>query len=120
MLIDNHVVIGFLGGVCVMMIAYWLSRLYMRWEILLRIPERIKQAERKVNAEPQKIKPAWDLQQVLFEQYISRNLDHITAIFWLCVGVMVVGFFIILWGIILAFNSPEKNLLVIVTGGAGV
>jgi hypothetical protein len=77
-----------------------------------RTGEKIAQAESKLEAQPQKSKPAWDLARVTLEQYFNRNLAQISAIFWLSVVVMLAGFGIIAWGIIWeiyrAFH-PEIN-----------
>jgi hypothetical protein len=74
--------------------------------------QKIAQAESKLEAQPDKSKPAWDLARATLEQYFNRNLSQITAIFWLSVIVMLAGFGIIAWGIIWeiyrAFN-PQIN-----------
>jgi hypothetical protein len=62
--------------------------------------EKIAKAESKLEAQPEKSKPAWDLARATLEQYFNRNLSQITAIFWLSVCVMLIGFGIIAWGII--------------------
>src|SRR5690349_4272891 len=64
--------------------------------------ERISQAENKVEKNPEKAKPAWDLARVTLESYFNKNLSQVSAIFWLSVFVMLVGFGIIIWGITLA------------------
>jgi nitrate reductase gamma subunit len=85
-----------------------------------RSNRRIAEAESKVEREPEKIKPAWDLARVTLEAYFNRNLGQVTAIFWLCTSVMFIGFLIIAFGVILAMQSPEKPLPSIITGLAGV
>ena len=65
-----------------------------------RSGEKIAQAEQKIEAQPEKAKPAWDLARATLEQYFNRNLSQITAIFWLSVTVMLAGFAIIAWAII--------------------
>jgi len=85
-----------------------------------RSNQRVAHAESKAESEPEKIKPAWDLARVTLESYFNRNLSQVTAIFWLCVFVMLVGFGIIIWGTALAIQSPESNVAPLITGLAGV
>ena len=82
--------------------------------------EKIAEAELKVADEPTQITPAWELARVTLEAYFSRNLSQITAIFWLSVTVMVVGFAIIVWGISQAIQSPDSVIAASIATGAGV
>jgi hypothetical protein len=82
--------------------------------------EKIAEAESKVEAEPQKVRPAWDLARITLEAYFNRNLSQITAIFWLSVVVMMVGFAIIVWGIAGAFQSKETIMTAAIATTAGV
>ncbi len=68
--------------------------------------ERISKAESKIEAEPERISYAWELARVKLESYFNRNLSQITYIFWLSVGVMVIGFGIIVWGIYQSIKLP--------------
>jgi hypothetical protein len=70
----------------------------------IELKEELNRATAKVEAEPERIKPAWDLARVKFELYIDRNLSQINYIFWLSVVVMLMGFGIILFGISRAFT----------------
>src|ERR1041385_9143854 len=54
--------------------------------------KKIEAAESKVQAEPEKAKPAWDLARATLEAYFDRNLSQVASIFWLSVAVMTVGF----------------------------
>ncbi len=82
--------------------------------------EKIALAESKVADEPSQVTPAWDLARVTLEAYFSRNLRQITAIFWLSVVVMVVGFGIIVWGISQAVQSPDSIAPAAIASGAGI
>ena len=73
-----------------------------------KLNEEFDQAIKRVEAEPEKVKPAWDLARVKLELYFDRNLKQINYIFWLSVAVMVVGFGFILFGIARAF-APEGD-----------
>ena len=65
----------------------------------LDLAEELTQARARVQAEPEKVKPAWDLGRVKLEVYVNRNLNQIAYIFWLSVAVMTVGFAFIFFGI---------------------
>jgi len=82
--------------------------------------EKIAEAESKISDEPTQVTPAWDLARVTLEAYFSRNLSQITAIFWLSVTVMIVGFAIIVWGISQAIQSPDSVIAASIAAGAGV
>jgi hypothetical protein len=92
----------------------FLLKLRFDKEVAKKAGQRIAQAESKVEAEPEKAKPAWDLARATLEAYFNRNLSQITSIFWLSVIVMVIGFAIIVGGIIKAFQDPD------VLGPAGI
>lgn len=82
--------------------------------------KRIRLAELRVEKEPEKSKPAWDLARVTLESYFNKNLNQVTSIFWLSVFVMLIGFGIIIWGIVLTLQFPEGNLTPMITGMAGI
>jgi len=82
--------------------------------------KRIVEAENKADKDPEKAKPAWDLARVTLESYFNKNLSQVTAIFWLSVIVMFIGFGIIVWGIAQAITLPNSTLPTVVTGLAGV
>jgi hypothetical protein len=82
--------------------------------------ERIAIAESKAEAEPEKAKPAWDLARATLEAYFNQNLSQINYIFLLSVGVMIVGFGIIIWGISQAIQSPSTVVPAAIASAAGV
>jgi hypothetical protein len=84
------------------------------------IQEKIDAAEAKVESQPEKIRPAWDLARITLEAYFARNLSQSNYIFWLSVGVMLVGFGIIAWSVTQAVGRPETMLPAIIAGVAGV
>lgn len=87
---------------------------------LKRSKEKIDQAESKLEAQPEKAKPAWDLARATLEAYFNRNLTQITSIFWLSVVVMLVGFGIIIWGISHAIQSPDAFAPAAIASIAGI
>lgn len=69
--------------------------------------QAVLQAEKRVEAEPEKTKPAWDLARATLEKYFNRNLTQVSSIFWLSVLVMGIGFGIIVWGLTKAIGEPS-------------
>ena len=70
--------------------------------------EKIALAESRAESQPEKARPAWDLARITLEAYFNRNLSQITYIFWLSVVVMIVGFGIIIWGIMQSLQFPNS------------
>lgn len=85
-----------------------------------RTSERVAQAEVKAESQPEKAKAAWDLARATLEAYFNRNLSQISAIFWLSVIVMVVGFGIIIWGISNAIQTPTTLVPSAIASIAGI
>ena len=82
--------------------------------------QRIKQAESRLEKEPEKAKPAWDLARVTLESYFNRNLSQINSIYWLSVIVMIVGFGILIWGISMAFRTSTVVVPSAIASAAGI
>jgi hypothetical protein len=81
----------------------------------------LEQAIQRVEEEPEKAKPAWDLARLKLESYFDRNLGQIKHIFWLSVGVMIAGFVVIVLGFILSLLSTSVRPSIALVGGiAGV
>ena len=75
----------------------------------LKYRPEMEDAIKRIQNEPEKVKPAWDLARLKLELYFNRNLSQINSIFWLSVVVMLVGFVFILFGISLAFTQQSIN-----------
>jgi nitrate reductase gamma subunit len=82
--------------------------------------EEIKHAESRVEAEPEKAKPAWDLARATLESYFNRNLSQIASIFWLSVFVMIIGFGVIIVGVFEAMNTPSAVVPAALATAAGI
>jgi hypothetical protein len=74
---------------------------------LQRSREKIEEAESRVERQPEKAKPAWDLARATLEAYFNRNLSQVSWIFWLSVTVMFIGFVIVGVGIAQAMRFPN-------------
>lgn len=82
-------------------------------KLLLR--RRISHYEDEVTKNPESARPAWDLASARLEQYVIRNLSHVSWIFVLILIVMTVGFVIIGCGVYHAINSGEVASSVVAT-----
>lgn len=51
--------------------------------------KRIEVAEARLEKQPEKTGPAWELARVTLEQYFSRNLEQVRRIFYISLGVMI-------------------------------
>lgn len=82
--------------------------------------EKITQAESKIQNEPEKARPAWDLARITLEAYFNRNLSQVSSIFWLSVAVMGGGFIIIFFGINQAIKTPDAVAPAVIATLSGV
>jgi nitrate reductase gamma subunit len=83
------------------------------------LDSRVTAAEQRVENEPEKAKPAWDLARATLEAYFARNLVQINYIFYLSIVVIVVGFVITIWGLSRAFTEPDKWQPSLIAASAG-
>jgi len=82
--------------------------------------EEINQIRQRALREPEKVEPVWDLGRAKLELYFDRNLTQISWIFALSVGVMIVGFIFILFGISQAFVSASPQTGEVPKNASGV
>lgn len=81
--------------------------------------EKIEQAERRVQENPGETQAARELARVKLEKYVDRNLSQVRSIFWLTALVMVVGFGLIVYGVLKAYGSPANLGPSILSASAG-
>ncbi len=79
----------------------------------------IEAAQVRVEQNPDKAKPAWDLATVKLEAYLSANLKQINWIFSLSVVVMIMGFVFLTTAIFLTLQNPNFITPAIVAGVGG-
>jgi hypothetical protein len=72
--------------------------------------QQIEKVEEQARANPEKPQLAWDLARIKLESYLDRNLSQVRSIYWLTLIVMAAGFGFILYGLLQAFQAPEKLL----------
>jgi len=116
-------VVGCVTGIILAwVVGFVLGKILWHWGRITSIEERerIAIAESKAEAEPEKAKAAWDLARVTLEAYFNQNLRQINYIFLLSVSVMIVGFAIIIWGILQAIRSPDTFVPAAIASATGV
>lgn len=82
--------------------------------------EKIATVEERVREHPEKPQFAWDLARTKLESYLDRNLSQVRSIYWLTLFVMLCGFGLVLYGLLQAFQAPEKLPVSIVASSSGV
>ncbi|MCP4985867.1 MAG: hypothetical protein GY928_07315 [Colwellia sp.] len=119
---SETIIVAVIGAVATLITAIIAGRtvIYTSRQRVKEGVKRLNEAEIKAEKDPEKAKPAWDLARVTLESYFNRNLSQVTAIFWLSVVVMLIGFGTIIWGITLAIRLPESTLPAVITGLSGV
>ena len=81
--------------------------------------QKIENLEREVIEKPTEAKTAWDLARLKLESYLNRNLQQVSAIFYLSASVMLVGFGLIIFGVFKVFSNPalmNPSILATVSG----
>jgi hypothetical protein len=86
-------------------------------EAQIRAEERVAEAEEKVKTEAE---PAWALARVTLDEYFQRNLGQIKSVFRLSMAVIGIGFGVICFGVVRAFQSPDAILPATIASLAGV
>jgi TRADD-N domain-containing protein len=76
--------------------------------------------QEKVDKEPTKIKPVWELAAFTLETYFQRNLKQVRAIFWVSNLVMFAGFAVIVWGIKVAVDDPNRVKIGVIASASGI
>jgi phage shock protein PspC (stress-responsive transcriptional regulator) len=83
-----------------------------------QLSERVQDAQKKTEENPDKAAPAWELAQATLDKYFNRNLNQIKWIFFVAVFVMLGGFGVILYGVALAMrpNGVEPSRIAALSG----
>lgn len=82
--------------------------------------QKVEEAERRAEEQPQQPRAAWDLARIKLEQYLDRNLKQVRSIFWLSILVMGVGFTLIGYGVLKVYENPATFNASIVTAISGI
>ncbi|CAO4186154.1 TRADD-N-associated membrane domain-containing protein [Methylorubrum aminovorans] len=85
-----------------------------------RKSDQIVKIETAAREHPDQPQLAWDAARARLENYLDRNLGQLGYIFWLTVFVMMVGFGMIIFGIIKAYDDPERMPASAIAATSGV
>jgi TRADD-N domain-containing protein len=81
---------------------------------------RIDQAAKKAEEDPGRAKYAWDLAQAKLEEYFDKNLSQVNQVFRVALGVMIIGFMLVIAAAVLSLHSPEVTPASKVSAIAGI
>jgi uncharacterized membrane protein len=81
---------------------------------------QIEEVEERARQHPREPQAAWDLARVKLESYLNRNLRQVQWIFFLTLLVMTVGFVIIGYGVMKAYESPDNFKPSVIVTSSGV
>jgi hypothetical protein len=81
---------------------------------------KIASADEKAEKESEKARPAWIAAQIRLEAYFDRNLQQVNQVFFVSIGVMIVGFIFVAAAIALTLHDSSTIPVAKVTGGVGL
>jgi hypothetical protein len=73
------------------------------------LERKIESAETKAEAEPARVKFAWEAARIKLEAYFDRNLSQVKAIFVVSVVVMVIGFGLMAYAVVISLTHPQSS-----------
>lgn len=85
-----------------------------------RQKDKIETLEREVKENPTETKTSWELARLKLESYLNKNLQQVSAIFYLSASVMLVGFGLIIFGVYKVFANPDLIEPAILVTSSGV
>ena len=99
----SSVIVAFGGATA----AYWGRRDAKRREE--HREQQIAKVESEAEREPERVKFAWDLARIKLEAYFDRNLSQVNAIFIVSVAVMVIGFGLMAYAVVISLTHPQST-----------
>ena len=82
--------------------------------------EKVEAAEERARDNPERNQYTWEVARLKLESYLDRNLRQMSAIFYLCVFVMIFGMSLVGIGIWQAIADPAKEILPILSSVSGI
>jgi hypothetical protein len=76
---------------------FWVDRKYRL--LMEEEDKRLQAARARAERSPDQLSPAWELAGANLQSYFTINLAQVRQIFDVSVGVMVVGFLFVIWGV---------------------
>ncbi|MFC7514587.1 hypothetical protein ACFQUU_06185 [Herbaspirillum sp. GCM10030257] len=108
------------GAVPVMAAVLFVVIKFLEFDDKRSSEKKIAKIEERALEHPEKPQLAWDLARAKLESYLDRNLSQVRSIYWLTLFVMACGFGFVLYGLMRAFDEPEKLAVSIVASASGV
>lgn len=73
--------------------------------------QQLKDAQAKAAENPEQASPTWEFAGTNLQQYFSRNLAQVRQVFYVSVGVMLVGFSFVIYGVYeqIALQQVDAN-----------
>lgn len=111
-------------GVLVMILGFILITMSLALVPFTKSPgnlsDQLVSAQARAEKEPEKAKPAWDIAKLTLEAYFNRNLAQIRSIYYLSVGVMIVGFALLVVSIWWTSQNASNITPAVVGTAAGI
>lgn len=85
-----------------------------------RTEHKLAEAAGRAEANPERVRFAWEVARVKLEAYFDRNLIQVNLVFWVAVFVMAVGFGFVLAGVVLSFHQPTLTPTSLVAAISGI
>jgi hypothetical protein len=96
------------GAIAVTAVAI-IAQLVERLRREQRVEQQVEALQTKVEAEPERVSFAWDLARVKLEAYFDRNLSQVNAVFIVAIVVMVAGFALISYAVVISISRPQSS-----------
>jgi len=81
-----------------------------KYRLLTEVEEqRLLAAKTNAEENPNQVSPAWELAGANLQRYFTRNLAQVRQVFYVSVGVMVVGFAFVLYGVYVQITFSQLD-----------
>ena len=99
--------LAFLGAIFCLLVIY---RKYQR--VQEEAKASLKAARDTAAQNPTKAGPAWELGREQLQAYFARNLAQVKQVFYVSVGVMIVGFAFVIYGVYLQLDAHDNAKII--------
>jgi TRADD-N domain-containing protein len=108
------------SGIAILAVIASAIKLIGDYVALRKQTEKQDDLRKKVEDEPTKVKPVWELAAFTLETYFQRNLKQVRTIFYVANIVMAAGFGVIVWGIKIAIDDPNRLKIGVIASASGI
>ena len=89
-------------------------------EVIQAIQDRIKDAQTKLDTNPESIRPAWDIAQNTLEDYMRQNIKQLDRIYSISLSSMRMGFALIFLSVVMSVFVPTNLSPALIGAVAGI